>query len=289
MYAYTDDDPTTLTDPSGACPECVGAAIGGIVGGVSYSLSQPHDFSWSGFGTAACKGVLYGFGAGLLMPAAGAGAVDLLGLEEGGTAATVNAGVGAAYTWAFDSALCEPTTPGDLLLGALGGAFSGLRPGESPTSLSAVEDGGTPPGTWWPDHVTVGPGEIRTGDVFGDVVVRGGTLVGHVRGGTTVITGGGTVIGNVHNVIPLGHHNVIGELGPEGANSLIGDISGFVVQGRRILGEINIHGRRMGPFDRAQSPEPGSARSTEGRVPARAKTCRAPSPPSRTAYPLIAT
>ncbi|WP_405988357.1 DUF6531 domain-containing protein [Streptomyces sp. NBC_00986] len=137
-YAYTDDDPTTLTDPSGACPECVSAAVGGIVGGVfggiSYSLSHPHDFSWSGFGTAAGKGALYGFGAGLLMPATGAAAADLLGLEEGSTAATVtsatvNAGVGAAYTWAFDNALCEPTTPGDLLLGALGGALSGLGRG----------------------------------------------------------------------------------------------------------------------------------------------------------------
>lgn len=151
-YAYTDDDPTTLTDPSGACPECVSAAIGGVVGGVfggvGYSLSHPHDFSWSGFGAAAGKGALYGFGAGLLMPAAGAGAADLLGLEEGSTAATVtsatvNAGVGAAYTWAFDSALCEPITPGDLLLGALGGAFSGLSTGDVPNSLSAVEDSGS--------------------------------------------------------------------------------------------------------------------------------------------------
>ncbi|WP_177235315.1 DUF6531 domain-containing protein [Streptomyces sp. MUSC 14] len=156
-YAYADDDPTTLTDPSGACPECVSAAIGGIIGGVfggvGYSLSHPHDFSWSGFGKAAGKGALYGFGAGLLMPAAGAGAVDFLGLEEGSTEATVtsaavNAGVGAGYTWAFNSALCEPTSPEDLLLGALGGAFSGLNAGDSPTSLSMVENGGEQPRTF---------------------------------------------------------------------------------------------------------------------------------------------
>ncbi|EPD56525.1 YD repeat (two copies) [Streptomyces sp. HGB0020] len=153
-YAYADDDPTTLTDPSGACPECVSAAIGGIVGGVfggvSYTLSHPHDFSWSGLGEAAGKSALYGVGAGLLMPAAGTSAVELLGLEEGSTAATVtsatvNAGVGAAYTWAFDTALCEPTTPGDLLFGALGGGLSGLFSGGSPTSLSAVEEGASQP------------------------------------------------------------------------------------------------------------------------------------------------
>ncbi|MFJ5308954.1 DUF6531 domain-containing protein [Streptomyces sp. NPDC088350] len=131
-YAYTDDNPTTLTDPSGACPLCVSAAVGGIVGGVlggvSYSLSHPHDFSWSGLGKAAGTGALYGFGAGLLMPAAGAGAVDLLGLEEGSTAATVTsaavrATVGAG---AFVAALCGPTTPWDLLRSAMGGVGTGI-------------------------------------------------------------------------------------------------------------------------------------------------------------------
>ncbi|MFC4505222.1 MULTISPECIES: hypothetical protein [Streptomyces] len=84
------------------------------------------------------------------MPAAGAGAVELLGLEADSTAATatsaaVNAGVGAACTRASDPALCEPTPPGGLLLGALGGGLSGLFSGGSSTSLSAVEDSASQP------------------------------------------------------------------------------------------------------------------------------------------------
>jgi hypothetical protein len=29
----------------------VGGIVGGVLGGASYSLSHPHDFSWSGLGT----------------------------------------------------------------------------------------------------------------------------------------------------------------------------------------------------------------------------------------------
>lgn len=128
----------------------VGGIVGGVVGGISYTLGHQNDFSWSGLGKASGKGALYGVGAGLLMPASGAAAVELLGLEAGTTAATVtsatvNAGVGAAYAWAFDVALCEPVTPGDLLFGALGGALSGLFNGGSPTSLSAVEGSASQP------------------------------------------------------------------------------------------------------------------------------------------------
>ncbi|GAQ55183.1 tRNA3(Ser-specific nuclease WapA precursor [Streptomyces acidiscabies] len=167
-YAYADDDPTTLTDPSGACPACVSAAVGGIVGGVfggiSYTLSHQNDFSWSGLGRAAGKSALYGIGAGLFMPASGAAAVEFLGLEAGTTAATVtsatvNAGVGAAYAWAFDTALCEPVTPGDLLLGALGGAFSGLGRGGLGEPRAVVDGTGY---QWAPPNVAtdvLGPGE----------------------------------------------------------------------------------------------------------------------------------
>ncbi len=98
------------------------------------------------------------------MPATGAAAADLLGLEGGSTAATVtsatvNAGVGAAYTWAFDNALCEPATPGDLLLGALGGALSGLGTGGLGEPRAVVDGTGY---QWAPPNVAtdiLGPGE----------------------------------------------------------------------------------------------------------------------------------
>ncbi|MFD9514095.1 hypothetical protein [Streptomyces mirabilis] len=66
-------------------------------------------------------------------------------------AATVNAGVGAGFSWAVNKIQCRPTTPGDLLFGALGGAFSSLFSGGSRTSLSAVEDSASEPITF-PNH-----------------------------------------------------------------------------------------------------------------------------------------
>lgn len=64
-----------------------------------------------------------------MMPAAGAGVAGYLGLEGGAATATsmgVNAAFGAGYTYAVNTALCQPTTPTDLFIGALGGAVSGL-------------------------------------------------------------------------------------------------------------------------------------------------------------------
>ncbi|MGP8298143.1 DUF6531 domain-containing protein [Streptomyces inhibens] len=105
-----------------------------------------------------------------------------------------------------------------------------------------------------PPLVIVGPGEVRTGDVHGDVVVRGGTLRGNVHG-TAVIVEGGTVIGNnFNNVIQIGHHNVIGSPGPPGANSLFPESgtnvhSGITIQARQVIGDIISGGRRIWPLE----------------------------------------
>ena len=96
-------------------------------------------------------------------------------------------------------------------------------------------------------HV-VSPGEVRTGDVHGDVVVRGGTVLGDVHG-TAVITEGGTVIGNVQNVVQIGSYNVMGEVGPRGANSLVGDVYGIAIQAGRVLGDITLDGRKVWPLE----------------------------------------
>lgn len=92
------------------------------------NLQQTH-FRWSGLGKAAGTGALYGVGAGLLMPAAGAGTFGLLGLEEGSTAATVtSAAVRATLAaGAFSAAVCGPTTPWDLLRSAAGGAHGFMQ------------------------------------------------------------------------------------------------------------------------------------------------------------------
>ncbi|RSN15333.1 hypothetical protein DMB42_00205 [Nonomuraea sp. WAC 01424] len=87
------------------------------------------------------------------------------------------------------------------------------------------------------DVEVIGPGEVRHGDVDGDVVVRGGTLVGHVSG-TAVMVEGATLIGTAGNVVQIG-----------GRNSVIGDVEGNLVQARSILGGIFSKGRKLWPPD----------------------------------------
>ncbi|MFJ8628409.1 DUF6531 domain-containing protein [Kitasatospora sp. NPDC093550] len=128
-YTYADGDPTNQTDPSGACPMCISALIGGVAGGIIgagvYAWQhQGKDFSWTGLAAASGKGALIGAGAGLLAPIGGtaATALALEGTAATFTAAGVNAAVGAGYTWLVNTIQCQPTTPQDLLLGAAGGA-----------------------------------------------------------------------------------------------------------------------------------------------------------------------
>ncbi|MGP3949613.1 DUF6531 domain-containing protein [Streptomyces sp. 7N604] len=127
-YNYADNDPVNLSDPSGNCPMCIGAALGGIVGGSVYALTHRDDFDWGDFAAATGKGALIGAGAGLLAPA-GVGLAGSLGLSGGralAVAAATDAGIGMGYTWAINTAQCQPTTPTDLLLGGLGGAAAPL-------------------------------------------------------------------------------------------------------------------------------------------------------------------
>ncbi|MFF4216404.1 DUF6531 domain-containing protein [Streptomyces nondiastaticus] len=131
-YNYSNNDPVNQSDPSGMCPMCVSAAIGGVIGGVvggtTYTLTHQGEFSWSDFASATGKSAAVGAGAGLLAPVGGGFAASL-GLSGGRALAvstTVNAGVGMGYTWAVNTSQCQPTTPTDLLLSGLGGASTSL-------------------------------------------------------------------------------------------------------------------------------------------------------------------
>ncbi|GLU47104.1 hypothetical protein Nans01_14550 [Nocardiopsis ansamitocini] len=131
-YAYAENLPTTLTDPSGRCPMCVsigiGAVLGGVIEGGAYALTTDNA-TWGGLAQAAGRGAVIGAVGGALMPGVGNLAARSLSLT-GGRALTlsvgVNAGVGAGFTWAVNAVQCRPTSPTDLLLGALGGGAGGL-------------------------------------------------------------------------------------------------------------------------------------------------------------------
>ena len=134
-YAYANNDPINQSDPSGRCPLCISAGIGAVIGGVVeggiYSWQHRNDrqFSWGGFAEATGRGAVIGGLAGALMPGAGNAVVRGLGLTGGRALATstgVNAAVGAGFSWGVNTALCRPTDPWDLVLGAAGGGASSL-------------------------------------------------------------------------------------------------------------------------------------------------------------------
>jgi RHS repeat-associated protein len=130
-YNYADNDPTNLSDPTGQCPMCIGAGIGAIVNGGVYAYTHQDDFDWGDFAATTAQGAAVGAIGGFLAPAGGALATQL-GLSGGrALAVTVatDATIGAGLTWAINTAQCQPTSPTDLLVGAVtGGLGSMIRP-----------------------------------------------------------------------------------------------------------------------------------------------------------------
>ncbi|MEU1107273.1 DUF6531 domain-containing protein [Streptomyces tibetensis] len=127
-YNYADNDPANLADPSGQCPMCFGALIGGVVGGGVYALGHRDDFDWGDFAAATGQGAVVGAVGGFLAPA-GTALATQLGLQGGralGVAVVTDAAIGMGLTWAINTAQCQPTTPTDLLVGALTGGLGNL-------------------------------------------------------------------------------------------------------------------------------------------------------------------
>jgi hypothetical protein len=78
-----------------------------------------------------------------------------------------------------------------------------------------------------------------------NIVVKGGTFIG--KANTAVITDGGTFIGDAENVVQIGSYNTIGELGPEGANSFVGNVKN-AVQALRVFGGVFADGQQVWPL-----------------------------------------
>ncbi|MGW7406834.1 DUF6531 domain-containing protein [Streptomyces sp. NPDC054833] len=127
-YNYADNDPGNLSDPSGNCPMCIGAGIGAVVSGGVYALTHQDDFDWGDFAAATAEGAAIGAVGGFLAPA-GTSLAAQLGLQGGralAVATVTDAAIGMGLTWAINTAQCQPTTPSDLLVGALSGGLGNL-------------------------------------------------------------------------------------------------------------------------------------------------------------------
>ncbi|MFJ9901905.1 DUF6531 domain-containing protein [Streptomyces sp. NPDC101152] len=104
-YNYADNDPANLSDPSGNCPMCIGAAIGAVVSGGVYAFTHQDDFDWGDFAAATAEGAVVGAVGGFLAPA-GTSLAAGLGLQGGralAVATVTDAAIGAGLTW--------PSTP----------------------------------------------------------------------------------------------------------------------------------------------------------------------------------
>ncbi|MGY5054066.1 DUF6531 domain-containing protein [Streptomyces sp. 900105755] len=127
-YNYTDNDPANLSDPTGNCPMCIGAAIGAVVSGGVYAFTHQGDFDWGDFAAATAQGAVVGAVGGFLAPA-GTSLAAGLGLQGGralAVAAVTDAAIGAGLTWAINTAQCQPTSATDLLIGAVTGGLGTL-------------------------------------------------------------------------------------------------------------------------------------------------------------------
>lgn len=128
-YNYADNDPGNLSDPTGNCPSClIGAGIGAVVSGGVYAFTHQDDFDWGDFAAATGEGAVVGAIGGFLAPA-GTALATKFGLEGGralGVAVVTDAAIGMGFTWAINTAQCQPTTPLDLLVGGVTGGLNSL-------------------------------------------------------------------------------------------------------------------------------------------------------------------
>ncbi|MFD9192349.1 DUF6531 domain-containing protein [Streptomyces phaeochromogenes] len=146
-YNYADNDPANLADPSGNCPMCIGAGIGAVIGGGVYALTHQDDFDWGDFAVATGEGAVVGAVGGFLAPA-GTSLATQLGLQGGralAVATVTDAAIGMGLTWAINTVQCQPTTPTDLLVGALTGGLNALA-GPAWNGLKGLFSGSAKPG-----------------------------------------------------------------------------------------------------------------------------------------------
>lgn len=131
-YAYVSGRPTAMTDPSGLCPWCVLAAIGGAVGGVVNTgvyLATADDPSLRGALGAAATGVVAGAVTAVSAPIGGTIGAALTGSSTGAVSIAATAGVnlaGGALATRAGGAICGGASATDM---AIGGSFNALGGG----------------------------------------------------------------------------------------------------------------------------------------------------------------
>ncbi len=134
LYAYVGNDPVNMADPSGQCPICLPAAVGGIVGGVTGAGFEYYRQRKAG-GPVNKRAVigkgLIGAGAGAISGATGAYLANGLTLVYGAVVANSVGGatggaIGGAINACAQGCSSEQAAQGVIVGAAVGGAVGGV-------------------------------------------------------------------------------------------------------------------------------------------------------------------
>lgn len=152
-YAYVNGNPVSVTDPTGNCPWCFGAVVGGLFGGGTNLIQQLNGDAPINWGV-----VLVNTAGGALSGASGAwvGAVTTSVAKSALAGAIFNGGIGMATQTASNLLGCDPAGKGqaanfvrNAMLGAVGGAVGqmaanigvGLQAGLNRSNLLSLGKG----------------------------------------------------------------------------------------------------------------------------------------------------
>lgn len=154
QYAYCENNPVNMIDPSGNIPffvitAAIGAVVGAVVGGVVAANNGGNV--WAGIGIGAAAGALIGTGAGMVAGIALAGSITATtgAVIAGGEAlasAVATGGLGAGTTYIANNiqqATNNMTSTGSTVADPVKNALkqlnaSGLRPGQTEISRSRI-------------------------------------------------------------------------------------------------------------------------------------------------------
>lgn len=171
FYAYVGGSPINYRDPSGRCPWCIGAIVGGVIRGIAGGIGTDSQgnmtWDWGGAAAGALAGAVGGAVGGPLAGWVGGGLADAFGatagwLGGGATASAWGGLSGAAGTMAGNYAGNKPL----MKRAGFGAALGALAP--FMTGEAAVAG------------LAKGVVAETTGDVFGGLSGLVGGVGGHL-------------------------------------------------------------------------------------------------------------
>jgi RHS repeat-associated protein len=176
-YAYVNNNPVRYNDPSGHCPLCltavIGGAIGGIVGAVGYTAyvaATGHEWNathfWAATGGGALAGALIGTGIGIAEGLTVAG-VTTAAVESGAAVEGANLACGGDMcasevqdaSQAVQEALPAAEDVGQIIFRNASGTPDSLTPRLIKDIINPITQGKTPGLSFWNSFDKLNPGK----------------------------------------------------------------------------------------------------------------------------------